>query len=203
MHSHLVRLRPGPRGAAQNRFAANSRAPVSRIFSGIQWVASWPSSLMSSIDAAALAPVHRRVWQNNRPRRPPPMTSSTGNRSDGHGLCHGLDSAPAPRMSAPTQSHAPTCARAARGRAGRAIFIIRTHGNSCCRVLVAHPGHKPSLFAAHDDTRGNAGCSQLCVRSTELELRRSHPVQKVQHAFLHRSVQIQQPLSHRSTVHSL
>ena len=105
---------------------------------------------MSSIDAAALAPVHRRVWQNNRPRRPPPMTSSTGNRSDGHGLCHGLDSAPAPRMSAPTQSHAPTCARAARGRAGRAIFIIRTHGNSCCRVRVAHPGHKPSLFAAHE-----------------------------------------------------
>ena len=121
----------------------------SRIFTGIQWVA-WPSSLMSSIDAAALAPVHRRVWQNNRPRRPPPMTSSTGNRSDGHGLCHGLDSAPAPRMSAPTQSHAPTCARAARGRAGRAIFIIRTHGNSCCRVRVAHRGHKPSLFAAHE-----------------------------------------------------
>ena len=116
---------------------------------GIQWVA-WPSSLMSSIDAAALAPVHRRVWQNNRPRRPPPMTSSTGNRSDGHGLCHGLDSAPAPRMSAPTQSHDPTCARAARGRAGRAIFIIRTHGNSCCRLRVAHPGHKPSLFAAHE-----------------------------------------------------
>ena len=27
-------------------------------------------------------------------------------------MCHGLDSAPAPRMSAPTQSHAPTCARA-------------------------------------------------------------------------------------------
>ena len=105
---------------------------------------------MSSIDAAALAPVHRRVWQNNRPRRPPPMTSSTGNRSDGRGLCHGLDSAPAPRMSAPTQSYAPTCARAGHGRAGRAIFIIRTHGNSCCRVRVAHRGHKPSLFTAHE-----------------------------------------------------
>ena len=58
--------------------------------------------------------------------------------------------APAPRMSAPTQSHAPTCARAARGRAGRAIFIIRTHGSSCCRVRIAHPGHKPSLFTAHE-----------------------------------------------------
>ena len=185
-----MRLRPGPRGAAQNRFAANSRAPVSRIFTGIQWVAwpsSLPSSLMSSIDAAALAPVHRRVWQNNRPRRPPPMTSSTGNRSDGHGLCHGLDSAPAPRMSAPTQSHAPTCARAARGRAGRAIFIIRTHGNSCCRVRVAHRGHKPSLFAAHE--RECRMLTALCpIDGARAPPPRTLFRQKVQHAFLHRSV---------------
>ena len=78
-------------------------------------------------DAAARG--GRCKWQNNRPRhrRPLPMTSSTGNRSDGHGLCHGLDSAPAPRMSAPTQSHDPTCARAARGRAGRRAIFYHPH----------------------------------------------------------------------------
>ena len=167
--------------------------------SGIQWVA-WPSSLMSSIDAAALAPVHRRVWQNNRPRRPPPMTSSTGNRSDGHGLCHGLDSAPAPRMSArhkvmlqlahelPVAELVEQSSSSARTETPVAVFSSL--------ILATSPHSSPH-------TRGNAGCSQLCVRSTELELRRSHPVQKVQHAFLHRSVQIHQPLSHRSTVHSL
>ena len=142
---------------------------------------------MSSIDAAALAPVHRRVWQNNRPRRPPPMTSSTGNRSDGHGLCHGLDSAPAPRMSArhkvmlqlahelPVAELVEQSSSSARTETPVAVFSSL--------ILATSPHSSPH-------TRGNAGCSQLCVRSTELELRRSHPVQKVQHAFLHRSVQI-------------
>ena len=102
-------------------------------------------------------------------------------------MCHGLDSAPAPRMSArhkvmlqlahelPVAELVDQSSSSARTETPVAVFASL--------ILATSPHSSPH-------TRGNAGCSQLCVRSTELELRRSHPVQKVQHAFLHRSVQI-------------
>ena len=55
---------------------------------------------------------------------------------------------------------------------------VRTQERPCWRVRVAR-----AAALTLRRTRSNEGCSQLSVRPTELELRRSHPVQQVHRAF--------------------
>ena len=100
--------------------------------------------------------------------------------SDGRGFCHDLDSAPTLRMSAPMQSLPERCARAARGRDRRA-GMLRPHAGSTVSACSRRASRAPALTLCR--TRSNEGCSQLSVRPTELELRRSHPVQQVHRAF--------------------
>ena len=100
--------------------------------------------------------------------------------SDGRGFCHDLDSAPTLRMSAPKQSLPRSCARAARGRDRRA-GMLRPHAGSTVLACSRRASRAPALTLCR--TRSNEGCSPLSVRPTELELRRSHPVQQVHRAF--------------------
>ena len=100
--------------------------------------------------------------------------------SDGRGFCHDLDSAPALRMSAPIQSLPRSCARAARGRDRRA-GMLRWHARATVLACSRRASRAPALTLRR--TRSNEGCSPLSVRTTELELRRSHPVQQVHRAF--------------------
>ena len=88
-------------------------------------------------------------------------------------------------MSAPMQSLPKRCARAARGRDRRAA-MLRPHAGSTVLACSRRASRAPALTLCR--TRSNEGCSQLSVRPTELELRRSHPVQQVHRAFrcLHR-----------------
>ena len=100
--------------------------------------------------------------------------------SDGRGFCHDLDSAPTLRMSAPMQSLPKRCARAACGRDRRA-GMLRPHAGSTVLACSRRASRAPALTLRR--MRSNEGCSPLSVRPTELELRRSHPVQQVHRAF--------------------
>ena len=83
------------------------------------------------------------------------------------------------------QSLPKRCARAARGRDCRAA-MLRPHAGSTVLACSRRASRAPALTLCR--TRSNEGCSPLSVRPTELELRRSHPVQQVHRAFrcLHR-----------------
>ena len=83
-------------------------------------------------------------------------------------------------MSAPIQSLPRSCARAARGRDRRA-GMLRPHAGSTVLACSRRASRAPALTLCR--TRSNEGCSPLSVRPTELELRRSHPVQQVHRAF--------------------
>ena len=78
------------------------------------------------------------------------------------------------------QSLPERCARAARGRDRRA-GMLRPHAGSTVSACSRRASRAPALTLCR--TRSNEGCSQLSVRPTELELRRSHPVQQVHRAF--------------------
>ena len=83
-------------------------------------------------------------------------------------------------MSAPMQSLPKRCARSARGRDRRA-GMPRPHAGSTVLACSRRASRAPALTLCR--TRSNNGCSPLSVRPTELELRRSHPVQQVHRAF--------------------
>ena len=78
------------------------------------------------------------------------------------------------------QSLPKRCARAARGRDRRA-GMLRPHAGSTVSACSRRASRAPALTLCR--TRSNEGCSPLSVRPTELELRRSHPVQQVHRAF--------------------
>ena len=74
---------------------------------------------------------------------------------------------------------------------------VRTQERPCWRVRVAR-----AAALTLRRTRSNEGCSQLSVRPTELELRRSHSVQQVHLRLpLPRSAQIHLPRTARQPAH--
>ena len=102
-------------------------------------------------------------------------------------------------MSAPKQSLPKRCARAARGRDRRA-GMLRPHAGSTVLACSRRASRAPALTLCR--TRSNEGCSQLSVRPTELELRRSHSVQQVHLRLpLPRSAQIHLPRTARQPAH--
>jgi hypothetical protein len=126
------------------------REPKNRPPQGVARTPCWHGYLASSSGIPIGTRGHLRSCRAASPRSRPKSSRQTPTScrkrprqwSDGRGLCHDLDSAPALRMSAPYQSLPRSCARAARGR-DRQAGMLRPHAGATVLACSRRAGSSP------------------------------------------------------------